>query len=605
MHHDNRPQKGSHRRARADNWLVPTISISLVAITWLVFGQTLGHEFLNYDDNKYVYENAQISRGLSGHGILWAFTHTYANNWHPLTTISHMLDCQLYGLKPGGHHFTNVFLHTIAVILLFFVCWQMTGGPSRTGNLWRSAFVAALFAIHPLHVESVAWIAERKDVLSGVFFMLTLGAYVRYVRKPSPARYVTMSILFALGLLSKPMLVTVPFVLLLLDYWPLQRIADSRNLRGIILEKIPLLALSAASCLATTLAQGKAIVSLADEPIYWRIGNAFLAVIIYLRQFFWPMKLAVFYPHPLHQLVAWQVAFSIAFVIGISIGAIIIGQKRGYVPVGWFWFLGMLVPVLGIVQVGLQGHADRYTYLPYIGLSLLVTWGIVDLAARWRYRRQILGVGASIVIAALVWRAQIETKVWRNTETLWTHALAVTANNHMAHVALGNISLSRGRLGEAIAHCEKALAIYPDDVEEHNKMGLALSRAGNPSAAIAHWKIALQIDPHHFKTEANLAWVFSASPDASVRSGVRAVELAQDAIQRSGNRNAIILRTLAAAYAECGQFSEAIRTAQEALDLAVVQGNSDLIADLHSNIDNYKMNFPLRDASLANGRPSP
>lgn len=575
-------------------WPIAGICIFLAAVSWLVFGQTLRHDFVNYDDNKYVYENSQVRSGLSAQGVFWAFTHIHGGNWHPLTSISHMLDCQLYGLKPGGHHFTNVFLHTIGAILLFVALNQMTGA------LWRSAFVAALFAIHPLHVESVAWVAERKDVLSGVFFMLTLLAYLRYVRKPSLTLYLTMSIFFAGGLLSKPMLVTVPFVLLLLDYWPLNRLSSFRDLRRTFFEKIPLLALSAGSCLATVLAQTRALGSMTDAPISWRISNAFFSVIIYIWQMLWPVKLAAFYPHPLDRLPLGMIAVSIALVLGISIFAILVGRSHGFVLVGWFWYLVMLVPVIGIVQVGLQGHADRYTYLPHIGLYLLVTWGIVSLAKRLPFRRQILGLAAALVILISAWCAHAQTKSWRDTETLWKHAIAVTSNNHFAHSALGTIAFSHGRVEEAIAHFQESLAVYPDSSDTHNRLGLALVQIGDPGAAVAHWKMALQLDPHNTNSEANMAWVFATCPDPAARDGARAVTLIQDAIQRSSERNPITLRTLAAAYAESRRFSEAIIAAQEALDLANAQGNTALATDLRKNIDHYQMDVPLRDPSLAN-----
>jgi len=570
--------------------------IFLAAITWIVFSQTLGHDFINYDDDAYVYKNPQASRGLSLDGVFWAFTHSHADNWHPLTWISHMLDCQLYDLKAGGHHFTNVFLHTLAVVLLFLVLREMTGA------LWRSAFVATLFAIHPLHVESVAWVAERKDVLSGVFVMLTLGAYLRYVRKPSLARYATMSILFAGGLISKPTLVPLPFVLLLLDYWPLKR---ESNLGKLIVEKIPLLVISAGSCIATLLAQTRILSSVEALPLTLRISNAAVSCVTYIEQMFWPVKLAFFYPY-LYQLPAWRVALSISLLVGITVLAVLFRRKRGYIFVGWFWYLGMLVPVIGIVQVGLQSHADRYTYLPHIGLYLLITWGIVDLAAGWRYRREILGVGAAAVIGASAWCARIQTAFWRNGETLFRRALAVTAYNDVAHTGLGEFLLSRNRVDEAIAHLQEAAGIrreLEDDPKYHNILGVAFFRIRDPSKGIAHWKRALEIEPHNPTAQSNLAWVFATSPEAAVRDGQRAVEMIQDVLQRSGTRTAVLLHTLAAAYAECGRFSEAIAIAQEALDLAVSEGNSALAADLQRNIDNYKKNTPLRDPSLANPHP--
>ena len=539
-------------------WIVPGLCLALVTITWFVFGQTLRHGFVNYDDDAYVQDAQEIIGGFTLHGVKCTFTRTYVGNWQPLTSISHMLDCRFYGLKAGGHHFTSALLHTISVLLLFFLLRKMTGSPNRTGNVWRSVFVAALFAIHPLHVESVAWVAARKDVLSGVFCMLTLLAYVRYVRQPSLGRYVMMSILFACGLMSKPMLVTVPFILLLLDYWPLQRQSTPAKL---LLEKIPLLLLSAASSVATIYAQTTTISSLQHLPMSWRIENAFVSIVIYVGQMFWPANLAVFYPHPHDHLPVWMIALSIALVAAITIAAVTLGRKRRYILVGWFWYLVMLVPVLGIVQVGLQGHADRYTYLPHIGLYLLVTWGIVDLTACWRYQRQLLGTAAVVVIVALTWCASVQASYWRDSRSLWEHALAVTSDNDVAHTNLGNLLPAR----EAILHYEKAL----------------------------------QIAPHTMLPLNNLAWIRATSPDPFQRDGAKALELAKEANQLSGGKDPVVARTLAAAYAENGQFTEAIETAQRALPLAIARENAALADDLRRNIDNFRKHIPLRDPSLA------
>ena len=671
--------------------LILGICVFLIAITWLVFGQTLSHEFVNFDDHVYVYENPVITGGLTLPGIIWAFTHSHARNWHPLTTISHMLDCQLFGLNAGGHHFTNVFLHTIAVVLLFLVLRQMTGGPRRTGSVWPSAFVAALFAIHPLHVESVAWISERKDVLSGVFFMLTLGAYVRYARRPSVARYIMMSILFACGLMSKPMLVTLPFVLLLLDYWPLGRgrgmeISGERSevrrersvvsgrwsvVRGLVVEKIPLLALSAASCLATLLGQRQAAGSIDQLPFAWRVNNAIVTCVAYIWQMLWPVKLAVFYPHPDNRLLLWQIFLALALLIAITVAVIASRQKRPYLMTGWLWYLGMLVPVIGLVQVGEQARADRYTYLPQVGLYLALTWTIVDLSASWRRRREILGVAAAVVITALTWRAWIQASYWKNSETLWTHTLAVTSDNDVAHNNLGFIFLRRGeldeaishfqtalniradnpqthynlgsalvhnnlgnalvrkklvdeaithyekavelrpdyadghynlgsallqkgRIDEAIAHWQKTLSIQPNDAEAHTTLGDALLRKGEIGQAIAHYEKALEIAPHSLLTLNNLAWALSTCPDASLRNGARAIELAQKADQLAGGQNPIFIRTLAAAYAENGRFSDAIETAQRALQLALAQDNFALASKLEKDLDLYRKFSPKR-----------
>ena len=392
---------GQRAKSRGTDLLV---CLGLVAVTWAVFGQTLAHDFVNFDDHVYVYENPLVIRGLSTEGIIGAFTHTHARNWHPLTTLSHMLDCQLYGLNAGGHHLTNVILHTISVLLLFLVLKQMTGA------FWQSAFVAGVFAIHPLHVESVAWIAERKDVLCAVFFMLTLAAYARYARAPSAPRYLLVALLFAFGLMSKPMLVTLPFVLLLLDYWPLGRFGGQKSevgsrLRRLITEKIMLFALSALSCIATLFAQGPSAID--QLPFLWRLNNTFVSYFTYIWQMLWPARLAVFYPHPNVSLPLVEVTVAIAFLVGVSLLVIYLRRTKPYLVTGWFWYLGMLVPVIGLVQVGEQAHADRYTYLPQIGLYIMIAWTVGDLLVEStpRVRRALIGVAAALAILSLGVRA--------------------------------------------------------------------------------------------------------------------------------------------------------------------------------------------------------
>src|SRR5262245_29616144 len=390
------------RGGHAKPWLTDLpVCLGLVAVTWAVFGQTLTHDFVNFDDHVYVYKNPLVVRGLSTEGIIGAFTHAHARNWHPLTTLSHMLDCQLYGLNAGGHHLTNVILHTISVLLLFLVLKQMTDA------LWQSAFVAALFAIHPLHVESVAWIAERKDVLSAVFFLLTLAAYFQYTRAPSALRYLLVALLFAFGLMSKPMLVTVPFVLLLLDYWPLRRIGAQksevrRRLPTLITEKTPFFAMSVFSCIATLFAQRQGPSAIDQLPFLWRLENTFVTYVTYIWQMLWPAQLAVFYPHPNDRLPVVEVTAAIALLVGISLVAIYLRRTKPYLVTGWFWYLGMLVPVIGLVQVGEQAHADRYTYLPQIGLYIMIAWTIGDLLLEsTRLRRALVGVIAAMAVVSL------------------------------------------------------------------------------------------------------------------------------------------------------------------------------------------------------------
>src|SRR6059036_2402990 len=461
-------------------WVSISVCIFLAALTWIVFGQTLGHDFINYDDPRYVYENPKINTGLTSAGVLWAFTHSHAENWHPLTSISHMLDCQLFGLQAGWHHFTNVLLHTIAVILLFLVFREMTGA------IWRSAFVAAVFAIHPLRVESVAWIAERKDVLSGVFFMLTLLAYVYYVRLPQLRRYLVVVFVFACGLMSKPMLVTLPFVLLLLDYWPLDRIKGRVWAR--VLEKLPLIALSAVSSIATLVAQKGAVGYTEELPILERLNNAVVSYVLYIWQMLWPVNLAVFYPHPENRLRLWVIIASLLLLICVTAIAITLQKRRPYLITGWLWYLGMLLPVIGLVQVGWQGRADRYTYLPQIGLYIAATWTVADLTRLCRHQRIILNAAALLTIVVLSCCAWVQTRYWRDSETLFKHALAVTTNNDVAKNNLGIVYLRRGNVDEAISLLQAAVDLRPDNSPAHDNLAKAFLQKGNAADALNHYR---------------------------------------------------------------------------------------------------------------------
>ena len=636
MHRTNSRSVALPRTSR--HWAIGWVCIFLAVLTWLIFGQTLWHDFINYDDPRYVYENTNITSGIGISGIAWAFSHIHAMNWHPLTTISHMLDCQLYGLNAGGHHFTNVLLHTLAAMLLFLALRQMTAA------FWPSAFVAAVFAIHPLRVESVAWIAERKDVLSGVIFMLTLLAYVHYTRAPSFGRYLAVALAFTLGLLSKPMLVTLPFVLLLLDYWPLRRIgAGVSNVRTQVLtstlEKIPLLALSAISSVVTFIAQKAAVGWTEELPIFERITNAVVSYVLYIWQMLWPFRLAVFYPHPENRLPLWEIISSFLLLICITAAAIALRKQRPYLITGWLWYVGMLVPVIGLVQVGWQARADRYTYLPQIGLYIAVTWAVADLTALWRHQRTVLTTAAILTIGALSWRAWTQTRYWRDSETLFRHALAVTTNNDVAENNLGIVFLRQGKLddaisllqaavairpdnwfahenlarallqkgqvAEALSHYRKLLELQPDDIEVHNIVGTVLIQQGRLRDGVEEWQKVLAIQPDNGNALSNLAWVFATSPDDPLRDGKKAVQLAEEAMRISGRRIPIIFRTLAAAYAESGEFSKAIQVAQQGIELANSQGNSGLATELQGHIALYQEQRPLRDPSLTHGSSEP
>jgi tetratricopeptide (TPR) repeat protein len=484
------------------------ISFFLVLVTAALFWQVSSFDFVRYDDDKYVTENRHVQAGLTRGGIAWAFLSVYANNWHPLTWLSHMLDYQLFAANPAGHHITNLFFHIINTLLLFFILKRMTDFP------WQSAFVAVLFAIHPLHIESVAWVAERKDVLSTLFFMLTIWAYVRYVEHPGIYRYLAILLFFAFGLMSKPMLVTLPFVLLLLDFWPLGRLqsegslfnTDASDLKavgdgnenrsgvGLIIEKSPLFILSAASVCATLYAQWSGIAPLESLPFSTRMNNAFVSYISYMGKMIWPQDLAVFYPYP-ESIPLWQVGGAILLLILITAIAVRLRRRNPYAIVGWLWYLGTLVPVAGLVQVGYQSMADRYTYLPMIGLFIAIAWIVPDLLAGWRFHRIALTVLATCVIAALMTVSLFQIRYWQNSLTLFAHALSVTKNNAVIETNMGAALAEQGKFGEAIAHYQEALRIKPNDFEARYNLANALARQGKMEEAVSHYAGILQTRP--------------------------------------------------------------------------------------------------------------
>jgi tetratricopeptide (TPR) repeat protein len=542
------------------------ICVGLAAITWMVFGQTLHHDFVNYDDETYVYDNPQITAGLTLERIPWAFTYVHSSNWHPLTWISHMLDCQLYGVNAGGHHFTNVLLHTLAVVLLFLVLREMTGA------VWRSAFVAAVFAIHPLRVESVAWISERKDVLSGLFFMLTLLAYARYVSGArSLLRYLLVAFFFALGLMAKPMLVTLPCVLLLLDYWPLRRFGhhslgnDATFARRftfpqLLAEKIPLFFLSFVSSAATWWFQRAAMRSTTQLPLVVRVGNAIISYARYLWQLLWPTDLAPYYPYP-HAILLPRVLAAALLLVAISAAVLRFGRKRPYLITGWGWYLIMLLPVIGLVQVGLQAQADRYTYLPQIGIVLALTWTITEATAGIRQLRRVMAFAAIAVTVALAARAYHQTRYWRKSESLWLHTLAVTQNNDIAHNSLGNVWLNDGRGDDAIHEFQAALKIAPDFFIARDNLGLAYLAKGKVTDAIAEFRRVLSRDPQNVKCRFNLAAAFLQGGRAAEAVVEYQKALAMKPDSAEGHSD------LGNAYLHSGRVAEAIEQYKIALQL--------------------------------------
>jgi protein O-mannosyl-transferase len=488
------------------------IGFMLLLATLALYWPVLHCEFINYDDHPYVVGNSHVHAGLTLQGCRWAFGIGYACNWHPVTWLSHMADCQIFGLDPRGHHLTNLLLHLANTLLLLKVLRRMTGA------LWPSALVAALFAWHPLHVESVAWVAERKDLLSTWFFLLTLWAYGSYVEQSkvqsskSKVRYTLAIFLFALGLMSKPMLVTLPFVLLLLDYWPLRRLelevpgAICRKLCSLLLEKTPFFALSLISCVITLIAQkrGGAVVPLQVIAFDSRCWNALVSWLRYVMKLFWPQDLSVIYPYVLQWPLS-LIGLAAAFLVAVTLLALKCRRRAPYFPVGWFWYLGTLVPVIGLVQVGEQAMADRYTYIPSIGVFMIISWAILRMTARWPRWRPALAGGVLLALAACGWTTRLQVRHWRDGVTLFEHALAVTENNAVAHATLGLALMDKGKLAEAVVQYEAALRISPEYSLAHNDLGVALARLGRLDQAIAHYQTALQINPKDAEAHFNLA----------------------------------------------------------------------------------------------------
>jgi lipoprotein NlpI len=481
--------------------LVLSVYFALAVSALLVFWQVRNFDFINYDDSVYVYENPHVLNGLTADNVIWAFTTGFASFWHPLTWLSLMLDCQLFGPGPGGFHLVNLLLHIVNTLLLFTVLKKMTG------SLWPSAFVAALFALHPFHVESVAWVAERKDVLSAFFWLLAMLAYVQYVKKPGAARYLLVLLIFALGLMAKPMLVTLPFVFLLLDYWPFQRKISWR----LLVEKIPFIVLSIVSSAIAFLAQqgGSSISSFASLPLKFRIGNALISYVIYIEKLFWPGGLAVYYPHPYENVSVLYAVISSAALLTITILVLRFAKNHRYLVTGWFWYLGTLIPVLGIVQVGIHAMADRYTYITLTGLFIIIAWGLSELLAKLPQRKIALGLSMVIVLTTLGIFAHRQTSYWKNSFTLFSHANQVTQNNWLAHQGLGIAYGKLGRWPEAIESYKQAIRIDPEHEDVHLNLGAAYSGLGRWPEAIDAYNQAIRIRPDYAEAYLNLGVAYS------------------------------------------------------------------------------------------------
>jgi len=543
-------------RARFPAWL-PALLLALVTLA--VYWPATRHDFVNYDDGFYVLANPHVSSGLTWDNVKYVFLNFDCFNWHPITMLSHMLDCQLFGLNPWGHHLTSGLLHAVNAALVFLLLRGLTGA------VGRSLMVAMLFGLHPLHVESVAWVAERKDVLSTLFGLLSLICYGRYARsKPASAQYLLALLFLALGLMSKPMLVTWPFVMLLLDYWPLGRMRNAecgmRSFSRLLLEKVPFFILAAAMCVVTMVVQkqpGESEMLIPSLPLGARIGNCLVAYCRYLEKLFWPTDLAVFYPHPGH----WPVG-TVLLAGGLLAGGSVIFwrlRRQPFLLMGWLWFLGTLVPVIGLVQVGGQAMADRYAYVPSLGVFIMVVWGVYELTRGRRYQSVRLAAAglAAITLCVAVTRQQLS--YWQNGETLFRHALNVTENNWLAHNNLGVVLEDQGRISEAISQCQEAVRLRPDFAEAHYNLAIALGKNGQIDDAISQCQEALRLKPDYAEAHNNLgvAWLKQGRMADAIHQYQSALSLNPDYAEAHFN--------LGVALGDQGQMAEAIHQYQAAL----------------------------------------
>jgi tetratricopeptide (TPR) repeat protein len=627
------------------------ICLLLAGVTLAIYWPVRNYGIVYYDDPLFVTENAEINSGLNWHSLWWALSGVLVANWHPVTSLSFVVTHTFWGANPGAEHLVNVVFHAANAVLLFLVLNKMSGAP------WRSAMVAALFAWHPLRVESVAWISERKDVLSVFFMMLTLWAWVRYVEKSkvqspkSKVFYGLALVFFALGLMSKPMLVTVPFVLVLLDIWPLQRMSKVEGrgssktavsalgsrlstLGSLFLEKWPFFALSAIFSGLTYALQKSHAAVVSWERLGWtdRISNAVSSYLQYLAKLFWPTKLAVIYPYPksYDALEVWLIALLLLAVSALCVCQL---KRRPYLAVGWFWYLGTALPIIGLVQVGEQAMANRYTYIPLIGPVISLVWLAAD-TFKTNFSRRFLLVPATVVLlAACALAARRQVQFWKNTVTLCEHTIAVTTDNPSAQFCLGVGLEQEGRLSEAMVHYRiqavlspldyrvhyslarvlakqgqwqeaikeyddaAAMGANPDDYIAHLNLADALSHLGRTQEAVAQLDEALRIEPDSTEAMNNLAWMLATSPDTNVRDGKRAVELAERACKLTQYKKTIMMGTLAAAYAEAGRFDDAVATSQTACALATVAGETDLLKKNQELLNLYQNHQTYRDST--------
>ncbi|MDR3456048.1 MAG: tetratricopeptide repeat protein [Verrucomicrobiae bacterium] len=577
------------------------LAILLGLLTIALYWPVTSNDFVNLDDNLYVQSNVQVQQGLTWENLKWAFTHVVSGNWHPLTMLSHMLDCQLYGLKPWGHHLTSLLFHAADSALLLLLLQRLTGA------VWRSLFVAALFAVHPLHVESVAWVAERKDVLSAFFGFLTLLFYVRYVRANTPANtesepaqsgvsfhrsrdYWLACFCFALGLLSKPMLVTWPFVLLLLDYWPLGRFQPG-HLRPLVWEKIPFFCLALASCAATFLAQklAGAVQSLDLLPLATRLENAGISYCRYVLKIVWPADLAVYYPYPRYWPLPW-VLLAVIVLAGCTLLLWSRRRRHPYALMGWLWFVGTLVPVIGVIQVGAQSLADRYTYIPSVGLFILICWGTHALTRRWPHRAMTLSVAGAAVIILFAGATRRQIGCWKNSVTLYRHTIAITTGNPLPHNNLASVYVEQGQTNAAIAEYQEVLRINSNLASPHLNLGNLLAMQGLTNQALGELQKAVQLEPanDHARCCYGRLLLKSGQTDAGISQYMAAVHFqTNDPASRSALANLLV---------ESGLIAAAIDQLQSAIQMTPAN------PELHYQLGNLLLGRGQYDDAIAQFR---
>jgi tetratricopeptide (TPR) repeat protein len=529
------------------------IYLALIVAIFALYAPVRHFDFTTYDDNLYVSENVHVEAGLTPASIRWALTAVVSSNWLPVTLLSHMLDVQLFGLRSGMHHLMNVVYHALATLLLLACLLRATGAR------WPSAFVAFLFALHPLHIGSVAWIAERKDVLSAFFWFLALFAYIYYAERPSLRRYLPMAAAFCLGLMSKPMLVTFPFVLLLFDVWPLRRFQPG-HFSKLAWEKAPLIALSAAASGVTYFVQ-KSTGAVQAIPFTSRIENALISYVVYVGQMFWPTRLAVIYPFP-NSVQLSEAIIALLLLLALTVGAVLAWRTRPYLSVGWFWFLGTLIPVIGLVQVGAQAHADRYMYIPMVGLAIVLGWGGADVIAQWPRTKTAIAIAAVAGCASSMAIASTQLVYWRNSETLFLHAVDVTENNWVAEDNLSHYLMVTGRIAEAIPHFEAGLRMKPEYAEAHNNLGACFSKTGRKADAIRQFEAAIKFKPDFADAHFNLALVFSGMPGRAVDAVAQ-----YEAALRSNPDHEEAHKNLAVLLVSLGRTDEAFSHLEAALRL--------------------------------------